>query len=69
MKDRPKYATISVWCQISGISRTATYAALGRGDLKAIKFGKRTLIDVEPGLLWLATMPAAEFGPQHYVAA
>jgi hypothetical protein len=29
--------------------------ALGRGDLKAIKYGTRTPIDVEAGLAWLAS--------------
>jgi hypothetical protein len=42
------------------MSRTATYYALGRGDLKAIKVGARTLIDVEAGLAWLRSLPAAE---------
>ncbi len=44
-----KFAAIPTWCAISGLSRTGTYHALGRGDLKAIKVGSRTLIDVEAG--------------------
>jgi hypothetical protein len=56
----PRYAPIRDWCFISGMSRSTTYEALGRGDLKAIKLGVRTLIDVEHGLAWLASMPAAE---------
>jgi hypothetical protein len=56
----PKFATLSQWCAISGMSRTATYNALGRGDLKAIKVGSRTLLDVEPGLAWLRSLPAAQ---------
>jgi hypothetical protein len=56
----PKYAPISDWCAISGMSRSVVYEALGRGDLKAIKLGVRTLIDVEHGLAWLASMPPAE---------
>lgn len=55
-----KYAPIPDWCAISGMSRSTTYEALGRGDLRAIKLGVRTLIDVEHGLAWLASMPAAE---------
>ena len=55
-----KYAPIPDWCAISGMSRSTTYEALGRGDLRAIKLGARTLIDVEHGLAWLASMPAAE---------
>jgi hypothetical protein len=42
------------------MSRTATYNALGRGDLKAIKVGSRTLIDVDAGLAWLRSLPSAQ---------
>jgi hypothetical protein len=55
-----KFAPLPHWRVISGMSRTATYYALGRGDLKAIKVGARTLIDVEAGLAWLRSLPAAE---------
>jgi hypothetical protein len=55
-----KYASIADWRAISGMGRTATYEALGRSDLRAIKLNNRTLIDVEHGLAWLATMPSAE---------
>jgi hypothetical protein len=43
------------------MSRTATYYALGRGDLRAIKIGNRTLIDVEAGLAWLRSLPSASY--------
>jgi hypothetical protein len=54
----PRYAPIPDWCMVSGMRRSSVYEALGRGDLKAIKLGTRTLIDVEAGLAWLASMPA-----------
>jgi hypothetical protein len=41
------------------MSRSTTYEALGRGDLRAIKLGAKTLVDVEAGLVWLGSMPAA----------
>jgi hypothetical protein len=56
----PKFAALPQWCAISGMSRTATYNALGRGDLKAIKVGSRTLVDVEAGLCWLRSLPPAQ---------
>jgi hypothetical protein len=56
----PKYAPIPVWNRISGMGRTTTYEALGRGYLRAIKLNSRTLIDVEHGLSWLATLPPAQ---------
>lgn len=60
----PKYAPIKPdWCAISGMSRRKTYEELGNGNLKAIKVGTRTLIDVEAGLAWLRTLPAAQIRP------
>ena len=53
-----KYAKLPDWYRISGMRQTATYDALARGDLKAIKLGGKTLIDVEHGLSWLASQPA-----------
>jgi len=56
----PKFTTILGWCGLSGMSRTGTYYALGRGDLKAIKVGGRTLVDVERGLDWLRSQPPVQ---------
>lgn len=56
----PRYEPIPTWGVRSGMSRDAIYRALGRGDLIAIKLGKRTLIDVQAGLAWLASLPRAE---------
>jgi len=47
------------------MSRSATYEALGDGRLKAVKLGTATLIDVEHGLAYLASLPAAEIRPCH----
>jgi hypothetical protein len=55
-----KFATIDDWCVISGMSRRVTYEKLGTGDLKAVKLGARTLIDVEAGLTWLRSLPPAK---------
>jgi hypothetical protein len=61
MTFEPKFAPLARWCLISGMTRTATYLALARGDLRAIKQpgGRRTLIDVEHGLAWLRKQPPA----------
>jgi hypothetical protein len=55
----PHFARIEDWCRLSGMSRTATYEALGRQQLRAVKLGNRTLLDVEHGLSWLRSQPAA----------
>ncbi len=59
----PAYATVPDWCAITGMSRSGTYEALGRGDLRAIKLGARTLVDVQHGLAWLASLPPAAVRP------
>jgi hypothetical protein len=59
----PRYASIPRWCEISGLGRTVTYRLLGDGVLKAVKVGRRTLIDVRHGLLWMAALPSAQVAP------
>jgi hypothetical protein len=54
----PRYAAVDTWCALSGLSRRVTYDHLGLGNLKAIKVGNRTLIDVQAGLAWLRACPA-----------
>lgn len=54
----PKYCTIGDWQRLSGMGRTRVFEALANGELKAIKLGRRTLIDTEAGLAWLAAQPA-----------
>ncbi len=66
----PKFATIEDWCVISGMSRRVTYDKLGTADLKAIKIGGRTLVDVEAGLAWMRSCPPAVIrAPREKVAA
>jgi hypothetical protein len=63
MTNEPKFAPLPRWCQLSGMTRTATYGALARGDLRAIKQpgGRRTLVDVDHGLAWLRSQPPVAF--------
>ena len=57
---RPKYGSLPTWLALSGLGRSKTYEMLGNGTLRAVKVGKRLLIDVEHGLATLDAMPAAE---------
>jgi len=59
----PAFATVSAWCALSGMGRSATYEALGAGHLRAVKLGSRTLIDVPHGLAWLNSLPPAAIRP------
>lgn len=57
---RPAFATIESWMALTGMGRRATYDALGLGQIRAIKRGVRTLIDVDHGLAWLRSLPPAK---------
>ncbi|WP_428490114.1 hypothetical protein [Rhodopila sp.] len=56
----PKFMTIDGFTEWSGLGRTRIYYLLGGGDLKAIKVGRRTLIDMEHATEWLSSRPAAD---------
>jgi hypothetical protein len=55
----PKFTDLRRWLVMTGMTRTATYEAIRRRELSAIKQpggtprGGRVLIDVEQGLAWL----------------
>ena len=57
----PVFATVDLFCEIASISRSALYLAFGRGDVVAVKAGKRTLIETAPALAWLRSLPPAAF--------
>jgi hypothetical protein len=59
----PVFVTIPSWCQLVGMSRSATYQALARGDLRAKKIGARTLINFASGLAWINGLPDATIRP------
>lgn len=56
----PKYAPIGAWEIISGMSRRVTYEKLGTGELRAVKAGTRTLVDVDHGLAYMRSLPRAQ---------
>jgi hypothetical protein len=52
------------------MGRRTTYDELGRGNLRAVKVGTRTLINIEAGLAWIASRPAAQIrAPKQRAAA
>jgi hypothetical protein len=66
----PKFGTIDTWIALSGMGRRTTYDELGRGNLRAVKVGTRTLVNIEAGLAWIASQPAAKIrAPKQRVAA
>jgi hypothetical protein len=53
----PKFASMQVWCALSGVSERASYDHIARGDLRAVRLGGALLVDVENGLAWIRTLP------------
>lgn len=56
----PYFAPITEWCRLSGTGRRSTYDHIAAGHLRAIKVGRRTLIDIRAGLEWLRSLPPAK---------
>ncbi len=54
----PLFYTIEETVKVSGLSRTAIYDALKRGDLKARKSGRRTLLRRTELVDYLDALPA-----------
>ncbi len=60
----PTHVTIPEACRLSGDeSRSGIYNALGRGELRAIKCGKRILIELASIRERLANCPPARIKP------
>lgn len=57
------YESILAWSKRTGMATGAIYLRLKGGDLRAIKVGRRTLIDVRHGLQWLEREPWRPTGP------
>ena len=56
----PRYAPIQQWCALSGMGRTRTYEEAGNGNIRIIKVGRKSLVDVPHGLAWLDMLPEAK---------
>lgn len=56
------YGTMPEAVQFSGLSRSALYEALKRGDLSARKAGRRTLIAFADLEAYLASLPTYQAG-------
>lgn len=60
--ETPIAVTIHDAVKASGMSRTALYEALKRGDISARKAGRRTLIGFADLQAYLASLPAYQAG-------
>lgn len=59
----PRYVSVQEWLAISNMGRRTFYERVAAGQLKAVKLGARTLVDLEASLAWMKTLPPAKISP------
>lgn len=55
----PNKITVSSACARWGCGKTKLYELIGTGEIEAVKLGSRTLIDVQSGDQFFASLPRA----------
>lgn len=53
----PPFMTVKEFCAWSRIGHTKFYELLARGEVRAIKVGRRTLVSSEAAQAWLDAQP------------
>ena len=58
-----KYCSVAHWTKqvAPGFSRSRLFECFASGEIKAIKLGRRTMVEVESGLNYMKKLPKAEF--------
>ena len=57
------YIPINIYCTQTGDSRAEAYRKLARGQLQAVKNGRKTMISVDSIARYLESLPRATFKP------
>ncbi len=66
----PRYATVPDACAILGFQKSKLYELAGEGQIRLVKVGARSLVDMEVALTWMENLPiAAIAAPRRPLAA
>ena len=57
------FAPIPHACKIGGFERSKMYQLLAAGEIRSVKLGRKTLIDLASLRTFLANLPTATFTP------
>lgn len=60
----PAYATIPEACRLVGLGRSKLYQIAANGDIRFVKVGSRTVVDVPTLLDFMAARPEARITPR-----
>jgi excisionase family DNA binding protein len=53
------YATIPQTCERYGVGRSSLYREIGRGNIRAVKMGRRVLVEIASADAFFAALPPA----------
>ena len=51
--------SVAEFCNWSGLCKTTVYKIIGQGELRPLKYGRRTLIPADEALRWRNSLAAA----------
>jgi excisionase family DNA binding protein len=51
--------SVAEFCSWSGLCKTTVYKIIGQGELRPLKYGRRTLIPADEALRWQNSLDAA----------
>lgn len=59
----PKFAPIPKATELLGLSRSSIYRMAGAGELRIVKAGGRSLVDLDHAFAFMASLPTAPISP------
>jgi excisionase family DNA binding protein len=57
MRFKKRYLSVNGFGDSYNVGRTSTYKMIAEGQIRAVKIGSRTIIDVDSAERWAASLP------------